>query len=47
MLQSATVMKEMGKRTTDIGSIVDTINLIAERTNLLSLERLDRSRARR
>ena len=37
MLQSATVMKEMGKRTNDIGSIVDTINLIAERTNLLSL----------
>src|SRR5215203_2304751 len=37
MIQSATVMKEMGKRTTDIGSIVDTINLIAERTNLLSL----------
>jgi methyl-accepting chemotaxis protein len=27
----------MGRRTTDITSIVDTINLIAERTNLLSL----------
>ncbi len=27
----------MGKRTSDITSIVDTINLIAERTNLLSL----------
>ena len=31
------VMREMGKRTGDISSIVDTINLIAERTNLLSL----------
>ena len=30
-------MREMGKRTNEIGSIVDTINLIAERTNLLSL----------
>src|SRR6185436_3874634 len=30
-------MKEMGRRTNEIGSIVDTINLIAERTNLLSL----------
>ena len=30
-------MREMGKRTADISSIVDTINLIAERTNLLSL----------
>ena len=37
MAQSATVMREMGKRTGDITSIVDTINLIAERTNLLSL----------
>ena len=37
MAQSATVMREMGKRTNDISSIVDTINLIAERTNLLSL----------
>src|SRR5215203_2540352 len=37
MIQSATVMKEMGKRTTDIGTIVDTINIIAERTNMLSL----------
>ena len=37
MAQSATVMREMGKRTSDITSIVDTINLIAERTNLLSL----------
>src|SRR4029453_16979950 len=37
MAQSATVIKEMGKRTNEIGSIVDTINLIAERTNLLSL----------
>ena len=37
MVQSSTVMREMGKRTSDISSIVDTINLIAERTNLLSL----------
>src|SRR6185503_5352878 len=37
MMQSSTVMREMGKRTNDISSIVDTINLIAERTNLLSL----------
>ena len=37
MAQSSTVMREMGKRTSDISSIVDTINLIAERTNLLSL----------
>jgi len=31
------VMREMGKRTNEISTIVDTINLIAERTNLLSL----------
>ena len=37
MAQSSSVMKEMGKRTGEISSIVDTINLIAERTNLLSL----------
>ncbi len=37
MTQSASVMREMGKRSTDINSIIDTINLIAERTNLLSL----------
>jgi methyl-accepting chemotaxis protein len=37
MAQSASVMRDMGKRTNDITSIVDTINLIAERTNLLSL----------
>jgi chemotaxis methyl-accepting protein methylase/methyl-accepting chemotaxis protein len=37
MAQSATVMREMGKRTTEISGIVNTINLIAERTNLLSL----------
>ncbi len=37
MAQSAGVMREMGKRTGEIGGIVDTINLIAERTNLLSL----------
>ena len=35
--RSAGVMREMGKRTGDITTIVDTINLIAERTNLLSL----------
>src|SRR6185436_18123958 len=37
MVQSAGIVKEVGKRTGDISSIVDTINLIAERTNLLSL----------
>ena len=37
MAQSSTVMREMGKRTNEISSIVDTINVIAERTNLLSL----------
>src|SRR6185369_7050213 len=34
---SSGVIREMGKRASDISSIVDTINLIAERTNLLSL----------
>jgi methyl-accepting chemotaxis protein len=38
-------MREMGKRTGDITTIVDTINLIAERTNLLSLNALDRGGA--
>jgi methyl-accepting chemotaxis protein len=37
LVQSSGVMREMGKRTTDITSIVDTIDRIAERTNLLSL----------
>src|SRR6185295_17204384 len=37
MAQSATVIREMGKRANEISGIVDTINLIAERTNLLSL----------
>ena len=37
MAQSSTVIREMGKRANEISSIVDTINLIAERTNLLSL----------
>ena len=37
MAQSAAVIREMGKRANDISSIVDTIDLIAERTNLLSL----------
>src|SRR5947209_13019250 len=37
MVQSAKVVKEVGKRADDITSIVGTINLIAERTNLLSL----------
>jgi len=40
MTQSSSVMKEMGKRTGDISSIVTTINMIAERTNLLSLNAL-------
>jgi methyl-accepting chemotaxis protein len=35
--QSTTVIRDMDKRAHDISSIVDTINLIAERTNLLSL----------
>ena len=35
--QSTLVIRDMGKRTSDISTIVDTINLIAERTNLLSL----------
>ena len=37
MTQSATVMRELNRRTGEISGIVDTINLIAERTNLLSL----------
>ncbi|MCU1384139.1 MAG: methyl-accepting chemotaxis sensory transducer, partial [Acidobacteria bacterium] len=37
MAQSASVVKVVGKRAGDITTIVDTINLIAERTNLLSL----------
>ena len=37
MAQSVGVMREMDKRATEVSSIVDTINLIAERTNLLSL----------
>src|SRR6187401_490160 len=37
MTQSATVIREMGKRSGEISTIVSTINLIAERTNLLSL----------
>jgi methyl-accepting chemotaxis protein len=37
MTHSATVMKELNKRTRDISGIVDTINVITERTNLLSL----------
>jgi methyl-accepting chemotaxis protein len=35
--QSTSVVREVGKRAADISSIVDTIDLIAERTNLLSL----------
>src|SRR6202451_1948702 len=35
--ESATVMKEMGKRAEEIGDIVQANNLIADRTNLLSL----------
>src|SRR5882757_4069183 len=37
MGDSSSVMKEMGKRAEEIGDIVQTINLIADRTNLLSL----------
>src|SRR4029079_2121840 len=37
MQESANVVKEMGKKAGEIGGIVSTINLIAERTNLLSL----------
>ena len=37
MSQVAAVIREMGKRANEISSIVDTIDLIAERTNLLSL----------
>jgi methyl-accepting chemotaxis protein len=37
MMESSGVIKEMGKKSEDIGDIVQTINLIADRTNLLSL----------
>ena len=37
MTRSSGVIRDMGKRANEIGGIVDTINLIAERTNLLSL----------
>ena len=37
MLESSVVMKDMGKKVEEIGDIVQTINLIADRTNLLSL----------
>src|SRR5204863_8416885 len=37
MQESSSVIKEMGKRSEEIGDIVQTINLIADRTNLLSL----------
>src|SRR5206468_7902034 len=37
MTRSAQVIREMGKKAGDISTIVDTIDLIAERTNLLSL----------
>ena len=37
MLEAAQVIKDMGKRVEEIGDIVQTINLIADRTNLLSL----------
>src|SRR5262249_49981412 len=37
MTQSTTVMRELNKRSRDISGIVGTINVIAERTNLLSL----------
>jgi methyl-accepting chemotaxis protein len=35
--ESAKVIREMGRRASDISTIVSTIDLIAERTNLLSL----------
>src|SRR3954447_13598194 len=37
MADSSSVIKEMGKRAEDIGDIVQVINLLADRTNLLSL----------
>jgi methyl-accepting chemotaxis protein len=37
MTNSTTVMRELNKQTGEISSIVGTINIIAERTNLLSL----------
>ena len=37
MVEGATVMKDMSHRAEEIGDIVQTINLIADRTNLLSL----------
>ena len=37
MVESSVVIKDMGKRAEEIGDIVQTINLIADRTNLLSL----------
>src|SRR6187402_48307 len=37
MGQSAESVKQMGKRAGEIGGIIGTINMIAERTNLLSL----------
>ena len=37
MTQSTTVMRELNKQTSEISGIVSTINVIAERTNLLSL----------
>src|SRR3954451_2073021 len=37
MSQSTEVMREYNKRTRDISGIIGTINVIAERTNLLSL----------
>jgi methyl-accepting chemotaxis protein len=37
MVDASVVIKEMGKRSEDIGDIVQTINMLADRTNLLSL----------
>src|SRR5947209_10621260 len=37
MTRSEQVLRAMGKKAGDISTIVDTIDLIAERTNLLSL----------
>src|SRR4051812_18405310 len=37
MEQSSNVIREMGKRSDEIGTIVSTITILAERTNMLSL----------
>jgi hypothetical protein len=44
METSTTMMRELNQQTAEIGSIVGTMNVIVERTNLLSLKCRDRSR---